>query len=206
MANALAETGVGVDYIGPLGQPEIHPVYEAFASRIKVHSMTQPAVTHALEFPNRKLMLSSISSYEDITASTLKSMIGKKAMVGLIRQSQLCCLLNWTCLPGLESVLSWYLETVLPAVGQSEGERIFFCDLADPSMRSSKKLAHVLELISGFGAFGRVTLGMNLNEAQQVCRTLQLPEPVSEHPWIPFMVSSRPGTHLKRWPVALAIE
>ncbi|MFO8026255.1 MAG: hypothetical protein R6U56_01155, partial [Opitutales bacterium] len=25
MANALAETGVAVDYIGPLGSPEIHP-------------------------------------------------------------------------------------------------------------------------------------------------------------------------------------
>lgn len=180
MANALAESGVAVDYLGPLGQPETHPSYQAFAQRIKVHSLADPAVTHALEFPNGKLMLSSISSYDSISAATLEERIGLEAMVELIRQSQLCCLLNWTCLPGFNSILSWYLETLLPAVGHDR-ERIFFFDLADPSMRSGEDLRQVLDLISGFGALGRVILGMNLNEAQQVCRALQLPEPAPEH-------------------------
>lgn len=180
MANALAESGVAVDYLGALGCPDLHPVYRDFAKRIKVHSVSQPAVTHALEFPNGKLMLSSISSYDHITASTLKTRVGEAVMADLIQQSQLCCLLNWTCLPGLESILSWYLETVLPPLGKRNRERIFFFDLADPSMRSSQDLMRVLDLIRGFEVFGRVILGMNLNEAQQVCRTLQVPEPASE--------------------------
>lgn len=178
MANALAETGVAVDYIGPLGSPDIHPAYEAFARRVKVHSVHPPAVTHALEFPNGKLMLAAISTYEDINATTLQATLGEESMRGLLQKSQLCCLLNWTCLPGLESILSWYLEKLLPGVAQDEG-RIFFFDLADPSMRSNQDLRRVLQLIRGFEKFGRVTLGMNLNEAQQVCRTLQIPEPES---------------------------
>ena len=180
MANALAAAGVAVDYIGPLGQPDLHPVYAEFAQGIRVHSVAQPAVTHALEFPNGKLMLASISSYDSIDAAGLAASIGQEVMLDLIRQSQLCCLLNWTCLPGFNSILSWYLEILLPAVGH-DPQRIFFFDLADPSMRSDAELRQVLDLISGFNAFGRVMLGMNLNEAQQVCRALQLPVPASEH-------------------------
>lgn len=180
MANALARSGTTVDYLGPLGLPGTHPVYKDFAERIQVHSIAQPAVTHALEFSNGKLMLSSISSYDEITAETLERQLGNEAMVGLIQKSQLCCLLNWTCLPGLNSILDWYLEKLLPSVGPSE-TRIFFFDLADPSMRSDEDLLEVLDLIGRFEAFGRVTLGMNLNEAQQVCRALKISPPTSEN-------------------------
>lgn len=179
MANALAQSGLAIDYIGPLGLPEIHPAYENFAKQIKVHSIAHPAVTHALEFSNGKIMLSSISSYEEIDATMLDAIIRRDAMVGLIQQSKLCCLLNWTCLPGLNSILKWYLETLLPMIDPNQ-DRIFFFDLADPSMRSGEELMMVLNLIKDFEAFGRVILGMNLNEAQQVCRTLQLAEPASE--------------------------
>lgn len=180
MANALSQSGIGIDYIGPLGLPTMHPVYEGFAEQIKVHSIGQPAVTNALEFPNGKLMLSSISSYDAINAPTLQTTLGAEAMTSLIKQSQLCCLLNWTCLPGLNSILRWLLEALLPGIEADEA-RIFFFDLADPSMRSSEDILEVLNLISAFENFGRVILGMNLNEAQQVCRTLQIPEPEAEH-------------------------
>ena len=180
MANALANSGISVDYIGSLGAPDIHPVYHDFTQRINIHSVTQPAVTHALEFSNGKVMLSSISSYEEINASSLRSILGEETMTGLIRNSQLCCLLNWTCLPGLNSILNWHLDTLLPAAGANR-ERVFFFDLADPSMRSNEDLLEVLGLISRFEGYGRVILGMNLNEAQQVSRTLGVAELKSEH-------------------------
>lgn len=179
MANALVSSGIGVDYIGPLGQPELHPAYEDFGERVKVHSVANPAITHALEFSNGKIMLSSISSYEAINDQRLETAIGREVMIGILQQSQLCCLLNWTCLPGLNSILHWHLETLLPDVGPDRA-RIFFFDLADPSMRSGGDLTQVLDLITRFEKFGRVILGMNLNETQQVCRTLQIPEPESE--------------------------
>ena len=124
-------------------------------------------------------MLCSITSYDEITAETLDRLLGTERMIEIIQTSQLCCLLNWTCLPGMNSILSWYLESILPQIGKDDG-RIFFFDLADPSMRSAQDLMEVLGLISQFEAFGRVILGMNLNEAQQVARTLDIPEPASE--------------------------
>ena len=52
--------------------------------------------------------------------------------------------------------------------------RVFFFDLADPEKRSSSDLVYALETIAKFEQFGRVTLGLNLKEAQQVHPALGL--------------------------------
>src|SRR4051812_36867493 len=39
MANALASLGLQVTYVGALGYPNRHPVFEAFAKRADVHSI-----------------------------------------------------------------------------------------------------------------------------------------------------------------------
>lgn len=179
MAHALAESGIGIDYIGPLGKDTLHPLYADFAKRVRVHSIADPAVTHALEFSNGKVMLTALSTYDEVTASTLDSMVGKKTVQDLARQSHLHCFLNWTCLPGYESILSWFLESILPDLDNNP-QRLFFFDLADPSMRSKENLLRVLNLIQSFRLHGRVVLGLNLNETQQVCRALDLNEPSGE--------------------------
>lgn len=179
MANALAESGLPVDYIGTLGKPDIHPAYCEFAKRLQVHSVANPAVTHALEFSNGKVMLTNTGTYDDVSAETLEREIGEAMMTRLVEQSKLCCLLNWTCLSELNSILVWYLETILPA-SCSDPERIFFFDLADPSMHSDDRIKAVLDHIGHFSEYGRTILGMNFNETCQVSRVLAIDEPDSE--------------------------
>ena len=48
MANALASIGMEVTYIGNLGYPAIHPVFEDFAKKAKVISIAEPGHTDAL--------------------------------------------------------------------------------------------------------------------------------------------------------------
>src|SRR5829696_3476777 len=50
MANALASAGMSVTYIGALGYPNIHPVFDEFAKKVSVVSIAEPAHTDALEF------------------------------------------------------------------------------------------------------------------------------------------------------------
>src|SRR3954452_2424607 len=50
MANALASLGMGVTYVGNLGYPDIHPVFQEFTKKATVISIGQPAHTDALEF------------------------------------------------------------------------------------------------------------------------------------------------------------
>src|SRR6266571_5133651 len=58
MANALANLGLSITYIGNLGYPNIHPVFADLARKAAaVHSIGEPAHTDALEFDDGKLML-----------------------------------------------------------------------------------------------------------------------------------------------------
>src|SRR5678816_3957572 len=50
MANALSRFGVKVTYLGALGYPTMHPVFNEFARRAEVHSIADPGHTDALEF------------------------------------------------------------------------------------------------------------------------------------------------------------
>ena len=179
MSGALASAGLSVDYIGTLGEGSPDPAYEEFASRIGVHCLAPPAVTHALEFPNGKLMLTKLASYQAMDAATLAERIGVADMKEMLEPARLVGLLNWSCLPGFASMLEWLLAEFLPA-SPAHPERVVFFDLADPSMRSGDDLKVVLEAIAKFSSHGRVVLGMNLNEAQQVAKVLGMEPPGNE--------------------------
>jgi sugar/nucleoside kinase (ribokinase family) len=65
---------------------------------------------------------------------------------------------------GIFTALTQHVLPKLPP----KPERIFFFDLADPEKRSMEDLRAALTAIAAFAPFGRVTLGLNLKEAQQV--------------------------------------
>ncbi|MEO6436888.1 MAG: hypothetical protein ABIP55_14165, partial [Tepidisphaeraceae bacterium] len=48
MAGALVNLGVAVTYVGNLGYPNIHPVFEELARKATVHSIGEPGHTDAL--------------------------------------------------------------------------------------------------------------------------------------------------------------
>src|SRR5271155_3232497 len=62
MANALAAFGLKVTYLGILGYPNLHPVFEGFAKRAEVYSIAEPGATDALEFEDGKVMIGKHSS------------------------------------------------------------------------------------------------------------------------------------------------
>jgi sugar/nucleoside kinase (ribokinase family) len=63
------------------------------------------------------------------------------------------------------------IENVLPA-SPPRPDRIFFFDLADPEKRTRADLTGALSILGRFEKHGRVTLGLNLKEAQQVFNAL----------------------------------
>lgn len=176
MANALAASGLNIDCIGAFGRPEIHSAYREFAERVRVHSIAEPAITHALEFDNGKVMLAALSSYENIHAATIRETLGDGTMQELVAQARLISVLNWSCLPGMDSILDWLLDDILPELPTADDSRIFFFDLADPSPRVAE-LTRALERIARFAAHGRCVLGMNFNETLLVCNALGIEQP-----------------------------
>ena len=175
MAGALANAGVPVTLLGAFGDP-LHPVFAELAEEVDLHSLAEPAVTHALEFNDGKLMLPVLRTYEEITAERLCQSVGMERLVELTRAARLFAPLNWSCLPFLPEIFSLFQEKILPQLPEDR-DRLFFFDLADPARHSAESVAAMLRKIAGFSCFGKTFLGLNLSEAGQVAGALGLEAP-----------------------------
>jgi sugar/nucleoside kinase (ribokinase family) len=180
MANALLAQGAAVTYIGALGQDVIHPVFASLAERARVISLCAPAHTTAVEFTDGKLMLGTMRSLDEITPEKIAAVMGAEAYRAAVDAADLVAPLNWTMIPNLTAVLADLVDNILPRVAAKPG-RIFFFDLCDPEKRSRADLLEALAVMARFEKYGRVTLGLNLKEAQQVHAALAFaPAPEDE--------------------------
>ena len=170
MANALLAAGTRVTYIGALGQPQVHPVFADMATRARTVSLCAPAHTTAVEFGDGKLMLGMMRSLDEVTYDRICAVMGEAAFHAELAESGLVALVNWTMIPNMSAIFTALIERVLPSLPARD--RVFFFDLADPEKRALEDLRAVLALMAKFERFGRVTLGLNLKEAQQVYAAL----------------------------------
>ena len=185
MAAALLAGGTRITYIGALGHPALHPVFQNFASRAEVLSLAEPATTIAVEFGDGKLMLGQLRSLDTITLAKIDAVVGAAKFRADLAAADLVALVNWTMIPNMSGIFADLLDTVLPGLPArpaGTAPRTFFFDLADPEKRTRADLVEALRLIARFEAFGRVTLGLNLKEGQQVAAALDLPQPDKDEP------------------------
>jgi len=173
MANAMLSLGMDVRYIGALGNPNIHSVFEEFAQKTQAVSICEPGITTALEFKDGKLMLGNTLSLEEIDYARVIQACGEGEFIDLLSKSDLVSIVNWTMIPKMTAFLVELVDKILPNLPPRD-TRNFFFDLADPAKRSSSDIREVLDVISRFQAHAEVTLGLNYNEGLQVCETLGL--------------------------------
>lgn len=169
MANALGAYGTPVTYVGILGAPNIHPVFDDFASRAKVISLAEPGYTDAIEFDDGKLMFGKHLSLREVNWENLLTHIPLDRLVQLFNDSALIALVNWTMLTGMTRIFEQLLEKVLPLV--TEPRWVFF-DLADPAKRTREDISKAIDLIARFQKHARVILGLNLQEGRQIGEVL----------------------------------
>ena len=180
MANAQCAHGVQVRYLGALGKSAIHPVFTEFAEKTNAVSITDPGITHAAEFSDGKIMLGSMASLDDINYDHIVGAMGADELSKSFAEADLVAMVNWTMIPYLSEVFKDFLERLLPTLPENP-DRIFFFDLADPEKRSKEDLLEVLDLFGQFEAFGKVILGLNLREAEQVDELLGF-DPIENTP------------------------
>jgi hypothetical protein len=171
MANALLAAGARVTYIGAVGLPVVHPVFTDMAARARTVSISAAAQTTAVECSDGKLMLGQMRCLDDITYDRICGIMGEASFHAEIAAARLVALVNWTMIPNMTAIFTALTERVLPRLPPAP-ERIYFFDLADPEKRSVDDLRAALTAIAKFRQFGRVTLGLNYKEAQQVTAAL----------------------------------
>ncbi len=173
MANALASFGMGVTYIGNLGYPALHPVFNDFAKRATVITIAEPGYTDALEFEDGKLMLGKHGSLGDVNWDNILNRVGPDKFKKLLSDASLIGMVNWTMLPHMSRIWAKLLDEVIPNVERHS--RKLFVDLADPEKRTHHDIMEALKLLTRFQDQVDVILGLNLKESMEIAEVLGLP-------------------------------
>ncbi len=179
MANALLAAGVSVTYVGALGRPQVHPVFADLAARARTFSLCAPAHTTAVEFTDGKVMLGTMRSLDDVTFERIGTIMGAAVLEAAFATAGLIALVNWTMIPNMTAIFTGLATQVLPRIPRNRDRRFFF-DLCDPEKRPVEDLRAALAAIARFENFGRVTLGLNFKEAQQVAAALDTIPPAED--------------------------
>jgi sugar/nucleoside kinase (ribokinase family) len=172
MANALASFGLGVTYLGNLGYPNLHPVFEEFNQKASVHSIAEPGYTDALEFEDGKLMVGKHQALPEVNWQNLCARFGVDQLAQCLQEARLVCFVNWTMYTATNEI--WEAIQLQIAPRLSSERRLLFIDLADPEKRTSTDICHALELIGNFQNQFEVILGLNEKESLQIAQVLAL--------------------------------
>lgn len=173
MANALAAMGQSVTYIGNLGFPTVHPVFNELTARAEVISIGEACHTDALEFLDGKILLGKLTPAGEVNWANIIARVGKERLHNIAREAQLIATVNWTMLPHMTAIWSHLLSEVLGQLPPAK--RFFFVDLADPEKRTVDDLRAAMAMLQQFQPFAHVVLGLNLKEATQVAEATGLP-------------------------------
>jgi sugar/nucleoside kinase (ribokinase family) len=172
MANALARLGIKVTYVGALGYPVMHPVFNEFARRAEVHSIAEAGHTDALEFEDGKLMLVKSVQLNDVTWQNIQARFGRDKFIERYSTADLVGFVNWTMIPYMSDLWAALLQEFCP--NPSAKRRKIFFDLADPEKRNAKDILRALNLITAFEGYFEVILGLNEKEAYEIGNVLGL--------------------------------
>lgn len=166
MANALASFGIQVSYLGCLGYPKIHPVFDEFTRRAQVASIAEPGYTDALEFDDGKIMVGKHFSLKEVNWENIQARFGKDAFAAKFASADFVGFVNWTMLPYMSDIWAAVQKELLPAL--KGPKRTIFFDLADPEKRTQADIKRALDLIVAFGSHFNVILGLNEKESHEI--------------------------------------
>ncbi len=166
MAHALGSLGFKTSCIGNFGKPTINMVFHDIHENVELLSLGNSALTNALEFHDGKIILSEVGPFKNLDWEYVKKEAGFESLSTKIKWSSLVALVDWCNLPFSTDIWKGILEEIIANTGNSNYH--FFFDIADPSRRSDGEIQEALEVIGGYAKFGKVTLGLNENEAEKL--------------------------------------
>lgn len=172
MANALTQFGLRVTYIGALGYPALHPVFEDFAKKADVHTIAPPGLTDAYEFEDGKVMMGKLVQLSEVTWQNIELRYGRDRFQEKFFGSNLVGFVNWTMIPYMSDIWESVQKELCAGVRQNGARRTMFIDLADPEKRTQDDKKRALELIAKFQQHFDVILGLNEKEAYEMACTL----------------------------------
>ena len=180
LSYALAHFGIDVTYIGSLGCPKLHPVFDDFAKRVKTYSIADPGYSEAIEFTDGKLICGRQQSVSEICWQSILNELSLDELSALVKRAGLIAFLDWGIIFSMTEMMNEFLHHIgdrLPGP-----KRQIFIDTADPAKRSEADIVRFIEILPRLSAKFEVYLGFNLRESTFIARVLDLSEPAANSP------------------------
>ena len=171
MGLSLASLGLGLTYVGALGETSIHPVFKKLEEKCsQVYTLCDSGHTDALEFTDGKLMFGKLESLKDVNWANIVKVIGEDKVNSYIKESDFFSFVNWTMLPYMSEIWKEFNKS-FPSLRDSRDFPVFI-DLADFEKRTDEDCLEAIEIMREMNKHATVTLGLNLREGQQMARLL----------------------------------
>ena len=184
LANALIEYGVSLTYVGLLGKPTIHPVFEDMVAKTKAtYSLGDPGHTYACEFEDGKIMVGKHATLRDLTWESFKENLGgPEGIAKIIDENILTGMVNWTMIPHMCAIWEGIIEEVFPLLAEKPNKPYVFFDLADPEKRTKEDILYAMKIIGRFEEKFHAILGLNEKEAFDIARHfgIEIPKEADE--------------------------
>jgi hypothetical protein len=173
MTNALLKHQPNMTYIGALGYPSLHHVFQTIADQADVISLENPGISDAIEFFDGKIIMGRMS-FKEMTYKRILETVGEQKLINLLLTTDLFASVNWSMLPTMTQLWKDMIELLLPKLAKRDHKPFFFVDIADPEKRDAKDIYEALHLLKSFKSYFTVILGFNKKEAYDVAVHLNL--------------------------------
>jgi hypothetical protein len=175
LAYALAHFDIPVTYIGCLGLPKLHPVFDEFARNVETFSIAEPGYSDAIEFTDGKLICGKQQSVSEISWHSVLQQLPIDRLSDLVRNAGLIAFVNWGIVFSMTEMMNEFLHQICDALPGPR--KPFFIDTADPSKRSEEDILRFVEMLPRLAEKFQVYLGFNLRESVFVARAVGLEAP-----------------------------
>lgn len=170
LAHELGELGVQSYCLGAMGYPQQHKLFSRMTPLCEVISVLDPGMSDAIEFSDGKLIFSELEVFDNYTWSYIKEHAGPERIANAIRNSTLIAFVDWANLPHASDIWQGVLDDVIKPLKRKDF--IFLFDLSDPAKKTAQQIDEVLDIMSCFSSYGRVTVGLNENETLRIWAAL----------------------------------
>ncbi|SKC83513.1 hypothetical protein [Ohtaekwangia koreensis] len=183
LADTLGRLGIQTYCLGSMGYPQLHQVFSGMNPRSETISVLNPGQSDAIEFSDGKLIFSELEVFDQYTWEYIIKIAGIEAIHKAISDSTLIAFVDWANLPHASNIWEGMLEDIIKP--SKRKDYLFFFDLCDPSKKTTEQIDEVLDLVSSFSCYGKVTLGLNENETLKIYAALRGIDYITDSPGLP---------------------
>ena len=164
IGDATARLGVNTILVGLYGKEKLDPLYDPLSHICRMISLGDPAVTHALEFDDGKILMTHIEAVSNLHWSHIVDAIGTEEIISVLTASDIIGVGYWSSMPYFDDTLT-QICTLLPQDGK---QRRFFFDFADVRKKDEASLVNTLQNFKILNKKYPITLSLNEHEAAAI--------------------------------------